>query len=313
VASPRLRDLIPSYGRHLRAEGKTTATVDHTYLPALERFAAFLEASGMPVTVAGVHREHLEAYLVSLQQAGKRPATVNLAYRSLAPFWRWAREEGEIKVSPMANMRPPVVPEQPGPTMEADQLDRLIRACSGSVFEDRRDLAVIMLLADTGMRRGELAGLTLDAIDLDRDLVVIAGDTSKSRRTRTVRFGMRTTKALDRYMRVRGGHPDAASTALWLGKRGPMTGSGILQVLERRGHSAGIDKLHPHLFRHAWAHWQLEAGASEGDLMQLGGWRDRGMLGRYGSSLAAERAIARYESPVDRLRDSGAARNGRRR
>jgi len=299
---PTVEDLIPSYGRHLRAEGKTTATVDHTYLPALVRFDSFLARTGMPRHVAAIKREHVEAYIVSMQNAGKRPATVNLAYRSLQPFWRWCVEEGEIRRSPMTNMKPPAVPVDPPEVLREEQLEVLLSSCRGNDFDSRRDLALISLLGDTGMRRGEAAGLTVDSIDWTHDVVVIEGETSKSRRGRQTRFGKGTAKALDRYLRIRSSHFAAGSRALWLGKRGAMTGSGLLQVIERRGRAAGIEHLHPHLFRHTFAHHALRGGMQEGDLMQLAGWRDRGMLARYGASAAAERARDHYRSPLDALK-----------
>jgi site-specific recombinase XerD len=264
----------------------------------------------MPCAAASITREHVEAYIVSLQREGKRPATQNLAYRSLQPFWKWALEEGEISVSPMARMKPPVVPVNPPPVLKPEEVQRLMKVCDGTDFEARRDRAVISLLMDTGMRRGELAGLATGSIDFAYDQVIIEGDTSKSRRTRVVRFGKDTARALDRYIRVRRRHVDAELPNLWLGKRGPMTGSGLLQMLERRGQQADIVGLHPHQFRHTFAHEMLSSGFQEGDLMQLGGWKDRGMLSRYGASAAAERARENYRSPVDRLghRDANGGR-----
>lgn len=57
----------------------------------------------------------------------------------------------------MARMRPPHVPTSPD--VVTDEIRRLIAACKGRDFDDRRDAAIIRLFLDTGMRLSELAGL----------------------------------------------------------------------------------------------------------------------------------------------------------
>ena len=60
-----LAEASGSYRRHLRAENKSSATVS-IYVMAVDRFRRFVEAHGMPVTVGGIRREHIEAFLVHL-------------------------------------------------------------------------------------------------------------------------------------------------------------------------------------------------------------------------------------------------------
>lgn len=81
---------------------------------------------------------------------------------------------------------------------------------------------------------------------------------------------------------------------MWLGKRGRLTDSGILQIVERRGRQAGIPGLHPHRSRHTFAHSMLVRGATEGAVAALAGWKDRAMLARYGRSAEVERAVAEF-------------------
>jgi integrase len=105
---------------------------------------------------------------------------------------------------------------------------------------------------------------------------------------------------------MRGRHPHAKDPALFIGTKGRLGPSGVLIMLRRRGGQAGIPKLHAHTFRHSWAHSMLSSGATEGDVMALGGWKSRDMLDRYGSVARSERAIEAHRklSPADRLRRS---------
>lgn len=220
VRSLTLAQLTESYALHLRAEGKTTATVDRTYLPALARFDGFLEREGLPREVAAIRREHIEAYLVGLQGEGKKPATVNLAFREAFNRSGGGASRGELRTSPMERMKAPTVPENaPGIVSEEEQR-RPLGACAGSDYDSRRDRAILSLLIDTGMRRGECAGLRVADVDLHERMVRIDAATSKSRRARLITFGHGTARALDRYLRLRRARSDAGSPSLWLGKRG---------------------------------------------------------------------------------------------
>jgi site-specific recombinase XerD len=285
-----LASLIPSWRLSLAAGRKSPKTIS-TYLDAASQLLAFAEAAGMPTAVAAIKREHVEAFIVDLLERHSA-STAATRFRSLQQLFRWLEDEGEITVSPMAKMHPPKLDERPVPVLTEAEMHALVVACEGRGFDERRDMAIVRLMLDTGMRRAECAGLRVDDVDLGQRVAHVFG---KGNRGRACPFGAKTAAALDRYLRVRRSHRCTVEPALWLGVRGAMTDSGIAQVLRRRGTLAGIEGLHPHQLRHTFAHQFLNEGGNEGALMRLGGWRSRQMVDRYGASAQDERAREAHE------------------
>ena len=285
------------FSDHLEAENHAPRTID-TYGLGVEQLGDFLRSQGMPTDPTAVTREHLVEWMRHLQRAkelggqGVSAQTALQRFRSVSRLFAWMVDTDEIAESPMAKMKPPRVPEKIVPVIGDVDLRKLFKAVGGTGFEERRDKAIMSLFLDTGLRISEMAGIELGDIDLDEREVEVLG---KGRRPRNVRFVKETRSDIHRYLLVRHKHPHADEDGLWIGRRGRLQANGIYQMVGRRCEDAGIKPIHPHQFRHTFAHQYLLAGGSEGDLMRVTGWRSRQMVDRYGASAASSRAAEAHD------------------
>src|SRR5690242_3963321 len=94
-----------------------------------------------------------------------------------------------------------VVRHRPEPVLSSGNLRTLLDTCKGKDFVSRRDAAIIYLFLDCGLRLAELAGLTVDDVDLRDRIIYVAGNGSNRSgpRRRAVRAGVKCAQALDRY------------------------------------------------------------------------------------------------------------------
>lgn len=301
---PDFAALGDSWDLSLRADGYAANTL-LSYRAGLANFAAWLRELDPSIGPADVTREHIRGWIVYARET-RSPNTARSWFPAVRNFFTWCVNEGEIDDNPTTGVKTPAPQDTTTPVLSPDDIRRLLATCTGRDFVARRDAAIIYLFADCGLRLAELSGLQVDDVNIRDRIVFVRGKGARRSgpRHRAVPFGVKCGQAVDRYLRERRRHPFAAQPQLWLGARSRATISadGIDAMLDRRGALAGV-QLHPHMFRHSWASAFRAAGGSEGDLMVLGGWRNRAMLDRYGRAAAADRAHEAYRrlSLGDRL------------
>jgi len=258
-----LAGLRDSWTLSLEARNLSPKTI-RTYRDAVNDLLRHLEATDGPDAPEDLRRRHIEGLLVAMRERGLSASMLSLTYRALQQWMKWMVGEEEIETSPMAGMSAPIVPDIPVPIVPEGDLKNLLAVCAGRDFVSRRDTAMIRMFLDTGGRLSEVALLKIDDVSLGRD-ANLARVLGKGRRSRDLPFGAKTAQALDRYQRVRARHRYAHLDALWLGiSGGPMTASGLYQVIRRRARQAGLPPMHPHQLRHTFAHsWQVRNVASD--------------------------------------------------
>jgi site-specific recombinase XerD len=278
--------LVDSFEIALKAARRSEET-RKLYLSSIRLYLRWCADNGHP---AQIDRGQVQTWIAHLLDSGAQSATAAARLAGVRQFSKWLAAEGEIDSDPLLKLNAPRGDTPITPVLTDDQLRDLIKACQGNGLRDRRDEAIVRLMAETGMRAGELMALELDDIDVVRGLVTIRR--GKGGKGRIAPFGPHTAKALDRYIRLRRNHPGAEGKALWLGARThqPLGAHGLRVTLAERAEAADIKGFHPHVLRHTFASRWMSARGSEGGLMSVAGWSSREILDRYARATAAQRA-----------------------
>jgi site-specific recombinase XerD len=281
-----LADLLGSWQVALHSEHKSRHTVAQ-YREGVRAFLRWCERTGATPELT---KTTVAAFVADLFDGGAQAATARARYMALRRFSAWLAKEGEIDADALLGMSPPKVDIKITDPLTDAELRDLIRACQGTRFADRRDEAIVRLMAETGVRAGECASLAVADVDILHGRAIVRD--GKGGRDRAVPFGPQTGAVLDRYIRMRRTHQGAARPALWLPTRatGNFGYTSLRRALHQRAAAAGIPNFFPHILRHTAATRWLAAGGSEGGLMAVAGWKQRQMLDRYTAATASERA-----------------------
>ena len=248
----------------LRGGNASPGTVTE-YRRNASEFLAFLAARG--IDWRSPDRATVRAYLAGLADRGLAASSVAGRLAAIRSLYRHALRHGRIAADPLAGVRAPRRPSRLPRVLSVDEAAALVTAPGRSEPRDdalaRRDAALLELLYATGMRISELAGLTLDRLDMRRRQLRVLG---KGNKERELVFGVPAAAALEGYLasaRNRLAARGTPSDAVFLNAAGaPLSARGARLVIERWVERTGVSpRTSPHTLRHSFATHLLEGGA----------------------------------------------------
>jgi site-specific recombinase XerD len=207
----------------------------------------------------------------------------------LGVFFSWLAAKGAIARNPFEAMPFPHVEYESRQFLGKTEIERIFAALvlSGSSrtrFQRSRDPALFTTLLYTGIRRGELLGLRLQDLNLERLELAVRAETSKSRVSRIVPINSTLCAALEDYLAERRKLP-LTTPQLFVSSTGsPLTSHGLKHLTERIAARTGV-RFHLHQFRHTFAVNFLHRNGDVVKLKQLLGHRDIRMTSGYLRSL----------------------------
>lgn len=301
LPSVRLTDSVRQYLLSCRVENKSAQTLE-AYREFIGYFLRFLLDSGLDPLPEEVSRNHVRLFIVSLQDRRLAPETVSAYYRALHTFFNWLENEGLLpEGNPFLKLKAPKIPKKHVKGYTPEVLADILALCmSDHTFTGRRNLAIVLVLLDTGVRRAELTGMKLTDVIFDQGLIKVMG---KGGKERIVKMGEHAQKRLLHYLLMRVDNYDA----LWVcEERRPMTDRAIYEVVRRIAARAGVPKTFKHgthIYRHTGATEYLRNHGNVKCLQELLGHENIKTTMKYVDALGPEAVIEdhRRASPVDNL------------
>ena len=295
--------LIEAFVVHLRHERHLS---DHTiaaYRHDVVRLATFLERGGS--SLAAARYLELRRYLAQQHALGYARASIARHVGAIRTFYRWALATGETQADPSALLGSPKVVNRLPAVLRPREAAALAEA-PGSTPPGRTDLepieravalrdrAVLELLYGSGLRVGEVAGLTCVQVDLDRGRVLVRG---KGDKEREVPMSDHAVDSLDAYLSA--GRPIMAGgdrTSLFFNRKGkPFSGRDIRAMVEQyAGRLLPGRRVTPHTLRHSFATHLLEGGADIRAVQELLGHASVATTQRY-THVSRTRLFQAYE------------------
>lgn len=292
---------VADYLVALDAGGKAPATIVNCRR-ALARFRAFagtLDPAACDATL-------LRRWLLALSAEGLSAAT-QAKYLVVVGGWlRWLDAEGiyGVEAGFLARVKPPALDsEQPVPFADAE-LVALFAGAPRRTATGRRLRAIMAVLADAGLRAGELCGLRLADVDLGAGDIHVRAATSKGRAARTVALGRRARQECGQWWLHDRRHLECDPETPFFCGRGEraIEGRTLHRLIARHGARCGVADCYPHRFRHTFAIGCLRAGLDAVEVQKLLGHRSLAMTLRYIHLLSLDVGPRkRARSPLDRL------------
>ena len=249
------QELVEKFISAKRVEGCSDKTLKY-YLATIEAMNSSLEKD-----VRIIQTEDLRKYLTDYQmQNGSSKVTIDNIRRILSSFFAWLEDEDYIIKSPVRRIHKVKTVSNIKETYTDEELELMRDNC-----EELRDLAIVDMLASTGMRVGEMVLLNRGDLNFNERECIVLGKGSKER---IVYFDARAKLHLQEYLSSR----EDDNPALFVTLKAPhkrIQIGGIESRLRELGKSLKISRVHPHKFRRTLATMAIDKGMPIEQLQRL--------------------------------------------
>jgi integrase/recombinase XerC len=295
---PAEREWIDRFLSHLAHERRMSA---HTVTAYRRDLLSLAEFGGRRRLAAwsSFDNSQLRTFAAALHGGGLSPRSIQRHLSAARTFYEFLMREGHCTRNPALDVRAPKAKKRLPPTLDADQMGRLL-AFRVDDSLSARDKAIMELFYSSGLRLAELVSLSVTAVDLKDRTVRVLGKGSK---TRIVPVGRQAVDALKTWLKERVALVKHGVDALFVGQSGrPLSVRAVQLRVGAWGRRQGLGvHVHPHMFRHSFATHLLESSGDLRGVQELLGHADIGTTQIY-THLDFQHLATVYENAHPRAR-----------
>lgn len=287
----KFEDSITEFLLDQQIRGNSPHTIEY-YTRSLEKFKQSVNVDQTEELTALICKQ----FTVDLMNSGIKSISVQSYVRAIRAYLTWLYESGYHDQNISERYKLPKAKKEVIDILTDDEVTQLFYAFDLNTFEGLRNICIVCLMLDSGLRRHEVVALEVSKLHLPEGYIIVIG---KGNKERAVPIGDQTRDLIERYLQIR-------KPGQFLFQRSdgqPITDGTIKDMFRRLKHKCGISRIHPHLLRHTFATKYIENGGDMYALQRILGHTSLEMVKKYVhlSPMKITRDFVKF-SPLDNLK-----------
>ena len=316
VVALTINEVISRYEISNQAEGKSPRTIAW-YTEMLMSFSSYMKVELQCCDLSAFNIDTVRSYIIYLHNKPKfqghpytpqqnkllSPRTVQCHVRALKAFSTWLYSERYTLENRLQNLKLPKAASKIIEPLTSQEIKKVVSSINRNSYSGERNHAVLVTLLDSGLRASEVAGITLDNLNLKDGYIKVIG---KGDKERIVPIGKFVQMELLHYIeKVRPQPYGSDCDKLFLSRGGkPITVNTVKLVFSRLAKSSEVNRLHAHLCRHTFAINYLLNGGDIFSLREILGHTTLEMVNHYLHFTSSQITAQHHKySPMDRMQE----------
>ncbi len=277
----KIDEAIQRFTDYVNSERRLAEGTVRYYISEVERFGRYLYSQDIHL-IEEISAQDVRSWQMSLMEEGEAAGTVTKQIAALRAWFKFLRKKGYTDTDIMVKITPPKRAKRLPIFFREDEVEQIYDDIYPNDYDGELDKLVLRMLYETGMRRSELANVTLGNINLDELTIKVRGKRNKER---IIPIEDELAHNISRFIALRNTmveelkakKPTVANTdRLLVNSKGRVVSDGMIYLIVEKymAPRSNAERTSPHVFRHTFATHMLNEGANIDAIKELLGHSD---------------------------------------